>query len=178
MKHWEKLSEKTIYQNEYVSLAEDTVIQPDDTQGTYAHLVVPTPSVSIVPVADDGIYLVENYRYVIQKNSLEIPCGGTNEGEDLLHAAKRELKEETGFTAEKWEALISVYALPFICNDRITIYIARDLTPGETHHDAHEIIGPPKKYGFDEIKQMITEGKIIQTSSVAAILLVLNVLKK
>src|SRR5580704_3550286 len=102
---WRTLSSRTIYQNPWLTLREDKVIRPDGAEGIYSVVEI-RPSCGIVAIdEDDRIALVGQWRYVHDRYSLEIPTGGSEQGETPLDAAKRELTEETGLTAKAWTAL-------------------------------------------------------------------------
>ena len=171
---WKKLGTKTVYSNPWINLNEDQVLRPDGKPGTYSILEIPKPSVAIIPFDNDSIYLIENFRYPIDRFSLEIPQGASTDKEgDLLSVAKQELEEETGFHAEKWEKLNTFFTLPFISNDSITFFVASILTKGERHLEATETIKDAKKYSVKEILEKISRGEITQTTTVAGIMTLL-----
>ena len=84
-------------------------------------------------------------------------------------AAKRELEEETGFVCDKVELLVSIYTTVAFCNEKIDIYVAKDLKPGHQHLDEDEFINVAA-YSVDELKQMILEGKIQDSKTICGIL--------
>jgi 8-oxo-dGTP pyrophosphatase MutT (NUDIX family) len=126
---WQTRSSTVVYDNGWLRLLEDAVIQPDGAPGSYAYVEAPWPVVGIVPVADDGhVYLVRQWRYPWQRNSWEIPAGKGEPDEEPLVSARRELAEETGLQAVSWEPLGNVYASASI-NAHYYLYLARGLSP-------------------------------------------------
>ena len=94
---WKKLSSKVIYDNPWMTVVEDRVINPSGGQNDYGHIRFKTRAVAIIPIDDAGnTWLVGQDRYTLGEYSWEVPMGGAPKGEDALAAAKRELKEETG----------------------------------------------------------------------------------
>ena len=123
-------------------------------------IVEKSGAVAIVPVKDDGkIVMVRQYRVAVQEELLEIPAGLMDPGEEPLESAKRELKEETGYTAEDWTQLTEYYPTAGFTNEYIHIYLARGLTPGETDFDETEVI-EVEEYTLDELLAMIKTGEI------------------
>lgn len=96
---------------------------------------------AIVPVLDDGRIVMERqYRYAIQTPLLEIPAGKLDGSEDPLVCAKRELQEETGYTAKHWDSLGTIATSAGFSNEKIHIYLAKGLTAGQTHFDDDEYV--------------------------------------
>ncbi len=86
----------------------------------------------VVPVIEDNtILLIAQYRHPFGKEVIELPAGKLDAGEDSLHCAQRELQEETGYDAHRWEKLTSIYTMPGFCNEILHIYLARDVYPSE-----------------------------------------------
>ena len=127
-------------------------------------------AVAIVPVKEDGtVVMVRQYRIAIDEELLEIPAGLMDPGEeDPLETAKRELREETGFTADEWVHLTEFYPTAGFCNEYIHIYLAKGLTPGETDFDPTEVI-LTEEYSIDELIRMIKTGELHDGKSVIGI---------
>lgn len=116
--------------------------------------------VSILPVDSDGnVYLVRQYRCAFDCEILEIPAGKLEKGENPLEAAKRELKEETGFTAEEIISLGEYWPTVGYCSEKIYLYLAKGLTAGETHFDSDEFISCTKM-PYTELLQMCNDGRV------------------
>lgn len=116
---------------------------------------------AVLPVdAEGNIYLVRQFRAPIEQVLLEIPAGKLDHaGEDRLLAAKRELREETGLEADRWLHLCDTFTTPGFSNERISLYLARDLHAGEQHPDEDEFLNVIK-LPFDEAFEMLMRGEI------------------
>lgn len=119
------------------------------------------------------IYMVRQYRYAAGTEMLEIPAGKLEKGEDPFKAAKRELSEETGCTAEKWTSLGVVYPTPGYCSERLYIYLAQELKTGEMHLDDGEIL-TVEKYPISQVVDMIMSGEITDAKTVVGVLKTTN----
>lgn len=126
---------------------------------------------AVVAVREDGkLLMVRQYRNALERETLEIPAGGLNvRTEPTDEAAIRELSEETGYTCDKVELLASIYTTVAFCNEKIDIYVARDLQPGKQHLDEDEFINV-EAYSVEELKQMILECKIQDSKTICGIL--------
>src|SRR5262245_3511534 len=104
---WQVLRRETIYDSRWVRLHRDDLLLPDDSLLEGYHVIeIPQPAVFVVPVGDDGrILLTEQYRYINDLVSWEIPGGRVEAGETIEVSGERELREETGYTAERLEYL-------------------------------------------------------------------------
>lgn len=118
--------------------------------------------------ADGNIYLERQFRYPYHKVVLEIPAGKLEPGEDPFDAIKRELKEEIGAEAGRWDAL--GYIMPSVgCTDEmIYLFLARDLTFGERHLDRDEFL-EPFKMPFDEALAQAADGRLNDAKTLSAL---------
>ena len=122
-------------------------------------------AVCVIPVTDSGMVVMERqYRYPIDQVILEIPAGKLDsKEEDPEAAAKRELEEETGYTAKEWIELGDYYPTPAYCDERITLYLARGLNRGQRHLDEDEFLNfeavPLADLVEDVMSGRITDGK-------------------
>ena len=127
---------------------------------------------AVVPVdAEGNVWLVKQFRACIDQVLLEIPAGKLDfKGEDRLEAAKRELKEETGLTAKSWVHLTDIVTTPGFSDERISLYLARDLDAGESHPDEDEFLNLVK-VPMPEIVARIMRGEIADSKSICAIMM-------
>ena len=133
---------------------------------------------AIVPVdADMNVYLVRQYRAPLEKVTLEIPAGKLDAiDEDRMLAAKRELREETGFTSEKWDHLTELATTPGFCNEVISIYLARDLTSGEIDLDDDEFLNLVK-LPLDKAVEMCMTGEICDSKTIVGLMMAEKVIR-
>ena len=126
---------------------------------------------AVIPVMDDGkILMVKQYRNALERDTLEIPAGKLDDpDEEWFVWAFRELKEETGYSCDDLEWLLTIRTTVAFCNERIEVFVARNLIPGEQHLDEDEFVDV-KAYKLEELKGMIFEGKIQDSKTMAAIL--------
>lgn len=125
---------------------------------------------AVVAVKPDGkLVMVRQYRNALERDTIEIPAGGLNPGESMKEAAIRELKEETGFETDEVEFLLSIRTTVAFCNERIDIFLAKNLTPGEQNPDEDEYV-EIEEYTLEELVEMINRGVIQDSKTVSAIL--------
>lgn len=135
---WKLIGSKEIYKDKRVSIRADEVIRPNEEKGTYI-VVKLTPTVAIAAVNDKmEIVLVRQWRHPQGKEYWELPAGGCDEGEEFLHAAKRELAEETGISAKRWTELGPVEQRADRTDDNELIFLAQDRAIGEFTPDPCE----------------------------------------
>lgn len=167
---WKTKSSRVAYENAWIRVREDEVIRPDGGPGVYGVVEI-RPSVGVVAVNErDEVALVGQWRYSVKRYSWEIPRGGSHPGEtDMLSVARRELAEEAGLLAQRWEALGRVDVCNGVADDVQSLYLATELKPTETRFDPEEEIAMEWR-PFEEAVRMAMDGRITEVCSVAAIL--------
>src|ERR1700723_3225945 len=119
------------FKNKLFTVTEDHAIDPDGFEIKRA-IVHHRGSAVMMPVDDrKRVLLVRQYRLPAQSFLWELPAGSVDPGETPLQTAKRELKEETGYRAKNWKKLVSFFPSPGFLAEKMTIYLATDLTAGE-----------------------------------------------
>ncbi|MCB6994185.1 NUDIX hydrolase [bacterium 210820-DFI.6.37] len=163
-----RISSERIYEGAILNLRRDTVTAPKGT--AYREIVEHNGAVAIVPVTEDGkLVMVKQFRYPSGKVILEIPAGKIDRGEtDPESAAARELREETGYSAEKLYYLGQINPSVAYTEEVIHLYAATGLTPGETDFDEDEALDIVE-YDFKEAYEMAASGKLVDAKTIAAI---------
>ncbi|WP_027855879.1 NUDIX domain-containing protein [Marinobacterium jannaschii] len=167
---WKTLSSKAIYDNPWISVREDQVINPAGGEGIYGVVSFKTRSVTVIPVDDAGnTWLVGQTRYALNEYSWELPMGGSPLGEDLEACARRELKEETGLVAGRLQLLMKMHTSNSVTNEEGYVYLAQQLSQQETEHEDTEDI-TVRKLPLREAIDMAMSGDITDAQCVAALL--------
>ncbi|WP_456843942.1 NUDIX domain-containing protein [Cellulomonas sp. P5_C6] len=171
MSPWHTRSSTTVYENPWIRVREDQVDRPDGTPGIYGVVEVRHDAVFVVPLTDDDeVVLVEVARYATGGLSLEVPAGGSD-GEDPVLAARRELREETGLVAARWERLGSMFALNGIARAPEHVFLARVLRPAdEPTEQAEEGITAVRTVPWSEVLGLVADGTITDGETVAALM--------
>jgi ADP-ribose pyrophosphatase len=176
------LSSRVSYQGPVFSVTTDEVEEPG---GVRARRDVIRHSGSIVVLAVDvlavddpkkaarkaepRILLERQYRHAAQSMMWELPAGRIDDGETSLTAAKRELLEETGYTARHWKRILHFYASPGFLDETMTIYLARGLQAGKAQPEADEMIAT-RFFTLSEAKRMALNGRIRDAKTISGIL--------
>jgi ADP-ribose pyrophosphatase len=129
-------------------------------------------SVVIIPILNDKVILLKQYRPVINKWLYELPAG-TLEHDDVIEEAKRELLEETGYEANEIKYLFKFYTSPGIITEVMHVVLAKNLNYKGRKLEEGEVINVELK-SFEEIKNMIFKGEIIDGKTIAAVLFYLS----
>lgn len=163
---WKTLGTKSICENPWFRVRTDRVIRPDGNPGTYSVVTANRLALGILPLwADDTLTLVGQYRYPLREYSWEIPEGGGDPGEDPLVAAKRELLEETGIEADRWQCLGRCDISNCFLDERGHLYLARDLRQGRSCPGPDEEI-ETRRVPLQEAIEMANDGRITDALSI------------
>ena len=136
----ETLETRLAYEGQFLRVYEDTVRCPDGHVAPREYLRHPG-AVMVVPVLDDGRLVLERqYRYPLRASFIEFPAGKIDPGEDILTCAQRELREETGYTAQEWTYLGGFNNAIGYCDEKIEVYLARGLAFDATVDNDGEVV--------------------------------------
>lgn len=167
---WKTILSKNIYDNPWINLTEHQVINPNGGHGIYGQVSYKNLAIGIVVLdQDNNTWLVGQYRFPINQYSWEIPEGGGPLKSDPLISAQRELLEETGISAASWQEIQRMHLSNSVTDELAIIYLARELTFGEAEPEETEQL-LVRKLPFSEAFQMVLNGEITDSMSVAAIL--------
>jgi ADP-ribose pyrophosphatase len=163
------LSSKTVYQGKVFGVRRDRVIEPSGVETT-REMVTHPGSVVVMPVFKDGrILLVQQYRHVAGQALWELVAGKRDGEEDFAEGARRELAEETGYTAKKLTQIMDVFPSPGFVTENMVIFVAEGLTKGQARPEEDEKI-TPKIVTLREAERWIRRGKIRDAKTVAGVL--------
>lgn len=167
---WTTLGSREVYRNPWISVREDQVLRPDGQPGIYG-VVTTALAVGVLALTDDEqVVLVGQWRYTLGAYSWEIVEGGAHADEDGLTAARRELAEEAGYAADRWERLGGGLALSnSVTDERAELWLARGLHPVPRDPDPTEEL-ELAHLPVDEAVAMVTSGRITDVMSVVALL--------
>lgn len=167
---WTRTSTRNIYANPWIRVREDAVIRPDGAPGIYGVVEFAHWASGIVAVDAEGrVALVGQHRYPLDYYSWEIPEGGIPKGDDLLSSAARELREETGIEAQRWDALGCLVLSNSVTDEVAYLFLARVLTQGQPHPDPTEVL-QVQWVSLEEACRQALTGEITESITVAGLL--------
>jgi len=174
---WKKLSSRTVWENDWMRVFEDEVINPGGGNSRYGYVHFKNRAIAIIPLdQNDNVWLVGQERYTLNAWSWELPMGGAPLSEEPLDAAKRELKEETGLSAKTWTEVMRLHPSNSITDELSIVYIAEDLTEGDPEFEETEDL-KIRKLSLDDAVTMVNAGEITDAISVAGLLRVATIRK-
>ena len=167
---WKVLSSEEIYDNNWIKVTEHQVLDPAGCEGIYGEVHFKNIAVGILPLDEHNhTWLVGQYRFPTKSCSWEIVEGGGPVGTDPLASAKRELAEETGLVAKRFTEIQRMHLSNSVSDELSIIYLAQDLTMGTSSPEETEQL-MIRKVPFAAAYQMVMDGSITDSMSVAAIL--------
>jgi ADP-ribose pyrophosphatase len=161
---------KTVYQGRLLHVREDIVRLPDGKPARREYIVHPGAAVMLAMPDAHSVLMERQYRYPLRSHVYELPAGKMDPGEDALETAKRELLEETGYRARDWRHLLTTYPVVGYSNERIELYLARDLEYVGHALDEGEFLDV-FTLPLDEAIQWVRSGRIVEAKTIMALLL-------
>lgn len=167
---WKTLKSKIVHDSPWIKVSSHDVIDPGGNAGKYSTVHFKNYAIGIIPL-DEYYYtwIVGQYRYPVDEYTWEIPEGGGAIDTSPLKSAKRELLEETGIKAGKWQKILEMQLSNSATDELAIVYIARDLSfhPPQPEDDEELLI---KKLPFHQLYLMALNGKIKDSLTVAGVL--------
>ena len=168
-----KIGGSRVYHGRIISVDLDEVRFPDGSTGTLEMIRHPGASAVVPLLGDPGddpeVLLIRQYRYAADQFLYEIPAGRLDPGETPADCARRELQEETGFTAERVEHVFTMYTTPGFTDEKIHLFVATGLVAGQAHREADEFMElVPTR--LSRALSMVEQGEIQDAKTALALL--------
>jgi 8-oxo-dGTP pyrophosphatase MutT (NUDIX family) len=162
-------SSKVVYENPWMSVREDAIARADGSEGVYGVIDKPTYAL-VIAVHEGKVQLVEQYRYPLGARFWEFPQGTAPDRVELdpLELAQRELKEETGLTAESWTELGELAVAAGMSSQRGRAYLAQNVSFGSTQREHEEADMTTRWFTIADFEDMVHSGDVIDAQSIAA----------
>lgn len=158
------------FENNWFHIDAHDVIHPGGAPGTYGVIRIRRVAIGVLPIDDDGfVHLVGQWRFPLGRYSWEMPEGGAEPGEDALACARRELGEETGLRAGRFEKILEMDLSNSLTDERAVIFLATELSQGEAAPEPTEVLRR-RRAPFSDVLARAIDGRIRDSMSVAALL--------
>ena len=162
------LESQRVYEGAFLKVNKDVIALPNGKQ-SYREYVCHPGAVAVIAICNDGSLVFERqWRHPLHRAFFEIPAGKIDNGEDPLLAAQRELREETGYVAKKWQHIGTLHTSIAYTNEFIEIYLATGLTLHERKLDEGEFL-ELHYFSVEKLNVMVSEGKITDAKTLAAL---------
>lgn len=167
MARWKKKDSRIVAESTFFTLREDDVIMADGEEKIYTMLDIPDFA-GVLPVYDEKLVMVENYRYPTDEFVMELPAGLIDEGESPEETAKRELEEETGFILKDYEKLCEYNPIASLNTQKAYLFLGEAEKGGEINHDHGEDM-KVRSISIKEIYEMLDERKLSHPHTMIAL---------
>lgn len=167
---FKRLNRELVQKGSIIDYYQDTVLVPNGNIVKW-DFIGHKGAAAVIPVREDGkILMVRQFRNALDRETLEVPAGGLNGADEPTRiAAGRELEEETGYKSNDIEFLITIRTTVAFCNEKIDIYVAKNLIPSRQHLDEDEFINV-EAYSIEELMEMIYNTTIQDSKTICAIM--------
>ncbi len=167
---WTTLSVRKVYDNPWLEVWEERCLDPSGNPALYGRIGFRNKAVGIIPLDANGdTWLVGQYRYCLHRYSWEVPMGGSPHPLPVLESARRELREETGLSARRWEQILFVHTSNSVTDEEGYVFTAEDLEYGEPEFESTEKI-EIRRLPVKEAIGMAMNGGITDALSVAGLI--------
>jgi 8-oxo-dGTP pyrophosphatase MutT (NUDIX family) len=167
---WTVKSSIDVYDNPWVRVTDHAVLRPDGSPGQYGVVHFKNIAVGVLPIDEEGsVVLVGQHRFPLDSYSWELPEGGGPRGENALDAAKRELLEETGASAENWAPLLECDLSNSVTDERGVCFLAWGLRAGQATPDPEEALAY-RKISFSALHDLVLTGEIRDSLTIMMVL--------
>jgi len=168
-----RVASQELLRGNFLHAMRDTVRLPDGKQATREYVIHPGAVMVVAELPDGRLVLERQFRYPVQAVMVEFPAGKLDPGEDSLACARRELLEETGYTARQWARAGVLHPVISYSTEFIDIWFARDLTAGERQLDAGEFLDVFSA-SADELLQWCRDGRVTDAKTLTGMLWLQN----
>lgn len=168
---WVEKTRTTVYENPWIQVSHSEVLTPAGTEGVYGTVHFKNVAVGVIPIDAQGYtWLVRQSRFPLQCYSVEIPEGGSPEGESTLATAKRELLEEVGLEAQRWQVIQRMHLSNSVSDEVAVIYVAHGIsnTGSTSLEDSEDITS--ERVPLEQAIERVLNGEITDSLSVAGLL--------
>lgn len=167
---FKRLARTLVAKGSIIEYYQDTIEVPNGNVVKW-DFICHNGAAAVIPVREDGkLLMVKQYRNALDRRTIEVPAGGLNGADEpTIVAAARELEEETGYRSDDLELLISIRTTVAFCNEKIDIYVARNLKESKQNLDEDEFINV-EAYTVDELANLIYKGVIQDSKTISAVM--------
>lgn len=167
---WQRRAWRQCYENPWIVVEHHDVLTPAGSEGVYGVVHFKNLAIGVIPLDEQqNTWIVGQYRYPHRDYSWEIPEGGGPLGIDPLLSARRELAEEVGLSAKRWDLILEMDLSNSVTDERCLIYLARDLVAGDAHPDETEELAV-RQIPFAELYRGVLDGRFRDSITVAGVL--------
>ncbi|MBH8576129.1 NUDIX hydrolase [Nostocaceae cyanobacterium CENA369] len=166
------LKQRLLYKGRKFDFEVNRLRLPNNIEGEWECVRHPGGALAVPVTAEGKLVLVRQYRFAIQGRILEFPAGTVERNEDPLETVQREIEEETGYSAQKWDKLGEFFLAPGYSDEIIYAFLARDLQkletppPGDEDEDIETVLLTP-----EELERAILEGETVDAKSISSFML-------